>query len=98
LWSAVEHSGDITLHWLTYEDFMIDKPAAVCDICAFCGIKADLEAAKEVIDRLEGKKEKYNFNVGKVGRGGELLNDEQKARLMKYASYYPGVDFTRIGL
>lgn len=98
LWSGVEKEDDLKVHWLTYETFMVDKPAAVHAMCGFCGIKATREEATAVIDRLEGDRRKYNYNVGKVGRGADQLSEAQQRRIVRFASYYPGVDFTRLGL
>lgn len=38
------------------------------------------------------------FNVGKAGRGLELVNGRHRERIQRLADYYPAIDFAPIGL
>ena len=69
------------------------------DVLEFAGIsKTDDEIAGAVGIEQGSETEKTRKNVGIKGRGELTLNEEQQARIRKYAEYYPDVDFSRMGL
>ena len=97
-WYYVEQSNEVEMYWLTYEDFIKDKPEAVYNLCALHKINVSRQDAGDVVSKLESKRKKSNINVGRAGRGAELLTDGQLQRIRKFADYYPDVDFSRFGL
>ena len=51
---------------------------------------------REIVEASDQKPTKMNY--GFVGRGRLHLNDEQKAKIVSYASFYRGVDFGPLGI
>ena len=44
------------------------------------------------------KSDATRFNIGRAGRGREELNAVQIARIRRHQDYYPGIDFSPLGL
>ncbi|WP_027176124.1 sulfotransferase domain-containing protein [Desulfovibrio aminophilus] len=97
-WVQVQQSGALDTYWLSYEEMMADKTAAASGVCAFYGIKAGDEAIQAAVAAVGGDRVRSGINVGITGRGKTLLSEEQRRRILKMASYYPNIDFSRIGL
>jgi hypothetical protein len=95
-WQAAAVAG-MAVHWLTYEQLMADKAAALQAILNYYGIEtppADLSAALGSADGSEGTRR----NVGGSGRGAELLSPDQQARLGDLGRHYAHLDLGPIGL
>ena len=98
-WYKSGVNGLCNLHWATYEELTDDPFNCVKDVLEFAGIsKTDDEIAGAVGIEQGSETEKTRKNVGIKGRGESTLNEEQQARIRKYAEYYPDVDFSRMGL
>lgn len=98
-WYKSGVNGLCNLHWATYEELTDDPFKCVKDVLEFAGIsKTDDEIAGAVGIEQGSETEKTRKNVGIKGRGESTLNEEQQARIRKYAEYYPDVDFSRMGL
>lgn len=94
-WKQVE--GIDTL-WLTYEEMTADTPAALKRVSDFYGLaRIDLEI-EDAIEAVSGDKSGNRFNKGVAGRGGVAFTEAQKARIQAATAFYPGVDFSMIGL
>jgi len=97
-WSLVEKEQRLPVHWLTYEDLIGDKQAAVQRVLNFYGLGAHEKAVAGKIAEAEGEGRKIRFNKGVSGRGLAGLTETQKERIRRFARYYPTTDFGRIGL
>ena len=87
-WSKASHEPGISLLWLKYSDWIGDTAGTLKKIDAFCGLKHTDEDAERAIAKAQG--ENIRLNVGRGGRGRELLDEEQLARIRRLMSYYPG--------
>jgi hypothetical protein len=81
--------------FVTYEDLNIDTFATLKNILQELELSDSDENIKEYINRASKLPTKKN--VAKIGRG-EMLPQKLKDRVRKFASYYPDVDFTPIGI
>lgn len=80
---------------LTYEEVTGDTEAVLRKVAEHLGGTPSIQASEAVERALEGRS---RFNVGKSGRGEELLTRAMKDRIRHFADYYPDVDFTPLGL
>lgn len=97
-WQHAINTGQIEGIWATYEQVTAEPEAALESILEFYGIKADpvrLARATQMVNRDTGT---TRFNKGKVGRGRAAFTEAQVEQIQRLASYYPGVDFSLIGL
>jgi hypothetical protein len=97
-WSLTEKQKRLEVFWLNYEELIADKTNRTQSVLGFYGLEAPLNGIKDAIRETELNKGKTRFNKGVAGRGRAGLNDEQKARIVRFAQYFPGTDFTRLGL
>lgn len=97
-WDLVEKQKRLDLMWLTYEEFIGDKPAAVKKVLEFYGLGARPRDVVQQLGEIESEQLSIRFNKGVAGRGRSGLNDRQKARVRRLTKYYPSTDFGRIGL
>lgn len=81
---------------VTYEDLISDPRREVQRIARFGKLGWDDDAFAEVLTKVQGGSSTRR-NVGGAGRG-EALTEEMRARVLKFCSYYPDVDFGPIGL
>jgi hypothetical protein len=93
-WYMAIQSKGFTM--VTYEDFFSDIEAKFKQLCEVIGFPFDKAIFKDAKDKTENGKTR--LNVGEKGRGQKLLNDEQKNRIIKLASYYPKINFEKIGI
>jgi len=97
-WDLAEKQKRIELQWLTYEDLVANKPAAVLKVLEFYGLGAPQRGVEQRIKQIESDERKIRFNKGVMGRGRSALNDLQKGQIRRLTKYYPSTDFSRIGL
>jgi hypothetical protein len=97
-WQRAEKEGRLNVTWLTYEEMIADKPAAVEKVLKTYGLTANIENIRYLIDAIESDGEKNRFNKGIAGRGKIGLNDAQKEKVKKLARFFPSNDFSVIGL
>lgn len=97
-WTQAERDGRLELMWLTYEELIGDKPAAIAKVLEFYGLGASRRAIEQKIKETEGERRKTRFNKGVAGRGSSRLDDRQKKRIQDLARFYPTTDLSRIGL
>ena len=96
-WADVEKKGRLELKWLSYEDLIADKPAAIADVLAFYGLGVREGAAEMKVESLEADGRKIRFNKGVSGRGKTILSERQKDKIRNFARFYPSTEFGRIG-
>lgn len=97
-WDLVEKQKRVELQWLTYEELVADKPAAVLKVLEFYGLGAPRRGVEQRIKQIESEERKIRFNKGVTGRGKSGLKEQQQDRIRRLARYHPSVDFGRIGL
>jgi len=97
-WDLAEKQKRIELQWLTYEDLVADKPAAVLKVLEFYGLGAPRRDVEQRIKQIESDERKIRFNKGVIGRGRSALNDLQQGQIRRLARYHPSTDFGRLGL
>ena len=81
---------------VTYEDLILGGPERQAEYLQALGVKTDYQAVLTAcqLTRQQGTR----FNVGKPGRGRMLVDECGRQRIERFASYYPDVDFSPIGI
>jgi sulfotransferase family protein len=97
-WDLAEKQKRLEVHWLSYEELVADKLAAVLRVLEFYGLGASRRGLAERIREIESEERKIRFNKGVTGRGRTGLNDRQKEQIRRLTRFYPSTDFGRIGL
>jgi len=97
-WDLVEKQKRLDVLWLTYEELVGDKPAAIQRVLNFYGLGAPEKAVVGKIRETESESRKIRFNKGVAGRGAAGLNEAQKDRVRRLSKYYPSTDFSRMGI
>ena len=97
-WDLAERQKRLEVHWLSYEDFVADKPSSVLKLLEFYGLGASRRGIEERIVELEAEGRRNRFNKGVTGRGSSGLTDRHKDQIRRFTRYYPSTDFGRIGL
>ena len=86
------------MFWLTYEELTADPPDALARVLAFHGMQARPEDLQRIVAVRNGDRRNNRFNQGVTGRGEHGLTNEQKARIVMLARFFPGTDFRPFGL
>jgi len=89
-WIEAKKHKDVPLLWLNYDDWIGEPEATLKRIDEFCGLTHPEEAAAQAVARAS--KKNTRLNVGKPGRGRELLDDKLQAKVHHLLSYYPQFD------
>ena len=95
-WQQAFHSANLPIVWATYEDLVEDETVFLTELLTVLGLP---EAAARVPDALTAVRGGTNrLNVGRTGRGLDLLSAEQQRRIAQIVGRYPSVDFSHLGL
>lgn len=97
-WDLAEKQKRLELQWLTYEELVADKAAAVLKVLKFYGLGASRTAVEQRIKQIESEGRKNRFNKGVTGRGARGLTERQKKQVERLTRFYPSTNFGRIGL
>lgn len=97
-WQEAEKQKRLEVHWLSYEELIGDKCAAVLKVLEFYGLGAARRSVEQCVVEVEANGRKNRFNKGVAGRGNSSLSTRQKEQVRRRASYFPSTDFSRIGL
>lgn len=97
-WAIAEEEQRLDFAWLTYEDMMADKTAAIANLNDYFNLGKSAGEIEATLARIEDDRVKNRFNKGVAGRGDSELNADQKGRLVRLASYFPSISFEKIGL
>lgn len=81
--------------WLRYEDVIREPAEAVAQILEKANHAYDHAVIMESLQQSDPAKERKN--VGRPGRGA-TLPEAHKQIICEYRSFYPDIDFSRIGL
>jgi hypothetical protein len=81
---------------LSYETLVQNPEGTLRDLLHFSGV----ELPGEVIDQavFQAKERKERFNRGTTGRGEASLSPERKERIRSLTRFYPGIDFSVLGI
>ncbi len=90
-------AAGLDVHWLTYEQLMADKAAALAGIVDYYDIATTPEALAAAIGEADGAAGTRR-NVGGSGRSRELLSADQLARIGHLGRHYPDLDLGPIGI
>jgi tetratricopeptide (TPR) repeat protein len=97
-WQRAGRERRIAIHWLGYDALVADPTAAARAALAFFGIGAPEDSIRQAVDAVTANPAANRFNVGRTGRGADLLTAAQHQRLRTLADAYPETDFTPYGL
>lgn len=89
--------AQIEQHWVTYEAMIADFEAILRDVLRFYGLKpTDQEITNAIAYALGGAETR--LNVGRPGRGKEMMNDAQVTRIRALCRHFPDTDFSLVGI
>lgn len=98
-WSKAAEDGAIDLLRLVYDEAVCDWVGTIRRVLDFHRIDCPDERIEQVVRGMHGRpRMETRMNVGVPGRGRALLSPGQCARVASLARFYPGVDFTPIGI
>ena len=98
-WFLADQRNCIETLWLSYEEMTANWEGSVKKILNFYGIQRTTEEIRRALEAVRGRpRRETRVNVGVAGRGATLLSERQKAEIERLASFYPSVDFSRIGI
>ncbi len=98
-WAEAEAGGQVKPLWLDYKEVTGDTRETIKRIVDFAGIRcseADIDAC--IPEKKSNSADTVRLNKGVAGRGLETLSPAQVERIRSFARYYPGLDFSRIGI
>ena len=95
-WQVANRDPDMSVHWVSYHDLVAAPEKSLGEILQFCGLELPKEKLVEAVHAV-GKKE-TRHNVGTEGRGRAELTAAQLSALQEMANFYPGIDFSKVGL
>lgn len=82
---------------VSYNELISDKPATLARVLKFAGIHEKF-TERVSSNSIQAAEQKFTRkNIGKSGRGRDL-SEHTRARIHRMAAYYPGIDFSPIGL
>jgi hypothetical protein len=95
-WFTARHKGEVGFLWVDYELLSRDPAGQLRRTIEYLGLSRCDEEIQAALDHAVGAVTR--LNVGRAGRGADLLSPEQKQRISRLRTYYPQVDFSPIGL
>jgi hypothetical protein len=94
-WFCAERDGLCDPLWMTYENLLCDTVTSVEEVLNFIGESRSHDEIHHALVRSQNNA--VGKNVGTVGRGAACLTEEHLGRIRGLMSYYPRVDFSRLG-
>lgn len=98
-WLEADAQGKVSPLWLDFPEVTTSTRDTLRKVVDHTGIScsdADLDAC--ILVDSERNANSVRFNKGVEGRGLETLSTAQAERIRSFARYYPGLDFTRMGI
>jgi len=98
-WSYAINKGRVEAKIFKYEDFVSDPVSFFEKMTDFAQIPQDKDKIVRVLDEMsDGIKssKNHNFNVGKIGRGKEILTKEQSDRIRRLSNYFDDITIENI--
>ena len=96
-WAQAIARGDVATAYFHYEDMLPEPVRFFRNMCACFGRKVSDSLIERRLSGVE-KSDATRFNIGRAGRGREELSAAQIARIRRHQDYYPGIDFSPLGL
>ncbi|MEX0803105.1 MAG: sulfotransferase domain-containing protein [Candidatus Binatia bacterium] len=96
-WMQSYLRGDVECEFFFYEDMVRNPVKFFQDVYARFGRQVSTSNLTNVLTEVE-KSFETRFNVGVPGRGSAELSRTQIDKIRRHTRYYPGIDFTLIGL
>jgi hypothetical protein len=96
-WVQAMARGDASGTFVYFEEMVRDPIPFFSAICEGFGRAVTAADIERGISEVQASKA-TRFNVGKAGRGMEELSGPQVDRIRRHADYYPGIDFSPLGL
>ncbi len=94
-WTDATRIGGLPIKWIRYEELTLQQNKTFENLQNWL----PYEPATNVLPSLVEKDPKsVRLNRGISGRGKQLLSKPQLDRIAHFATYYPGYDFSSIGL
>jgi hypothetical protein len=97
-WCEAERRGDVEMLWTTYEELIENTNQLVERILKWYRLERYIPHIESAIRVVGEKRSRNRYNKGVKGRGEHMLSDSQKERIRNMTTYYPKVDFGRLGL
>lgn len=97
-WQRAERERRLDMLWLDYNELTGDTVAALERVLAFYGMRVETGVLPQVVAARARDRRGNRFNRGVVGRGRDGLRPAQRERIAALARFFPGTDFTRLGL
>jgi hypothetical protein len=95
-WYAAQKLSLVEPLWVTYEDMITYPERSFKEMTSFLGVP---KGSSEINSAIEvAMKGSIKYNKGVIGRGKANMTVEQMDRIRHYASFYPNVDFSLIGI
>ncbi|WMS87288.1 sulfotransferase domain-containing protein [Pleionea litopenaei] len=94
-WYFSRHFQEEKVKLVTYEELKNNPVETVSKVLDFCDVSISKERIETSIEK--GKKKNTRQNKGIIGRGDQL-SDELKSKVKGYTKFYPGVDFSPMGI
>ena len=79
-WQRVAAEKRLPVMWMTYEEMVADKPAAVRNVLSFQGLGTTNERIEAALRKVESQPVRNRFNRGISGRGNKGLSVETKGQ------------------
>lgn len=95
-WHSPETINDIRPLYLSYESMFTDPLNSLKQCLEYANLQCSESFISETLMQM-GKKH-TRFNIGKQGRGQEILSQRNLDKIYNYKIYYPWIDFSPIGL
>jgi hypothetical protein len=97
-WQEATRRQALETLWVTYEDAVADWAATIGRIATFYGLEPDQAAIERALERTQARASSLRLNKGMSGRGETILHASARDRIERYTRFYPGIDFSLIGL
>jgi hypothetical protein len=94
-WFTGRQAGEVDFFWIDYESLCRDTAGQLRRIVQHLGLSRSDDEIEEAIQQTVGAPTR--LNVGRAGRGAEMLTQGQKDRIAHLRAYYPHIDFSPIG-
>lgn len=95
-WFTGRQAGEVDFFWIDYESLCRDTAGQLRRIVQHLGLSRSDDEIEEAIQQTVGAPTR--LNVGRAGRGAEMLTQGQKDRIAHLRAYYPHIDFSPVGL
>ncbi len=101
-WYKAKQEHGLDVMFITYDDLVDNTADTLGKICDYYGLdksQGDIQCAIEKVNIYKKKDPKIHFNKGIKGRGGKLLTDNQRHKMIEYADKFSkDIDFSILGL